>query len=167
MEEGRAKSPSVRYSNSRHKMTGQHMYHSYRLALGFSICLMAACSSDSASKSDAVLSQQPSQVPTQTTSEKRPLGADNVNAYSGYKHLKARIIIYTHTVFNQSQLEAILRPIMVKESVLYLRKLATQGHVVVIKVGDAAALQQKLDQIHNLDDVKLLEQDAILSIKEK
>lgn len=143
------------------------MYHGYRLALGLSVCLMAACSSESASQSDAALSQKPNQTPTQVISEPLLLGADNVNAHSGYKHLKARIIIYTHTDFNQSQLEAILRPIMAKESVLYLRKLATQGHVVVIKAFDSAALQQKLDQIHNLDDVKLLEQDAILSIKEK
>lgn len=131
------------------------MHYGYILALGLSVCVFTGCSSESG----AQLSAKPS--------EETSVGMTVVNVHSGSDYLKARITVYTHTDFNQSQLEAVLRPIMAKESVLYLRKLATQGHVLVIKASDTASLQQKLDQIHNLDDVKLLEQDAILSIKEK
>ena len=135
------------------------MLHGPLLVCAAFLSLLTACSAGS--------SPDNSEMNTLAVNKKTAISKHNVNDHSAVKHLKARIILYTHTDFNQSQVEAILLPILSKESVLYLRKLATQGHVMVIKARDSASLQQKFDQINNLVDVKLLEQDAILSIKEK
>ena len=131
------------------------MFNGNKLALSFLICMLAACSSESTSH-------------TQTSAHANAnVDTADVKTHSAVERVKARIILYTHTDFNQSQLEAILLPILAKDSVLYLRKLATQGHVLVIQAADDRELQQKIQTITALNDVMLLEQDAILTILEK
>lgn len=93
-------------------------------------------------------------------------GSEDTDLMVG-KPSKARVIIYTHEDFNQHQVETILLPILPKQSVMYLRKLATKGHVVVIQGPDMDSVKDYLNQIFNLSQVKLLEQDAIFSIQEQ
>ena len=131
------------------------MFNGNKIALCFLICMLSACSSESTPNTQAA------------DDANAIIDAADVKTHSAVERVKARIILYTHTDFNQSQLEAILLPVMEQHSVLYLRKLATQGHVLVIQAADSHTLQQKLDSITALRDVKLLEQDAILTIQEK
>ena len=131
------------------------MFNGHNLALSFFIGLLAACSSESTSSPQAL-------DHTNAT-----VSTADVKTHSAVERVKARIILYTHRDFNQSQLEAILLPVMEQNAVLYLRKIATQGHVLVIQAPDSETLQQKLDSINALRDVKFVEQDAILTIQEK
>ena len=140
------------------------MFHGHRLACVALVSLLLGCSSESTSLESDINGVATVKQPSANIQN---ANQQNVNDHSAVKRLKARIILYTHADFNQSQVEALLLPIMPQDSVLYLRKLATQGHVLVIQAHDAHALQQKLQAIHSLNDVKLLEQDAVLTIKDQ
>jgi hypothetical protein len=131
------------------------MLNGNKLALSFFTCMLAACSSESTSNTQSAGHVNANE------------NTADVKTHSAVERVKSRIILYTHTDFNQSQVEAILLPVMEQNAVLYLRKIATQGHVLVIQAPDTETLQQKLDSINALRDVKFVEQDAILTIQEK